>query len=102
MYALGDRFRKNVARHTLALLASLLDLRCSTDSTQQANGNAAGRCFVQDPTCDRGLFDGLLVDAFVSADSGSMDAIPLAAGTGLAFTVAGLCFAVWARMHLGK
>jgi protein-S-isoprenylcysteine O-methyltransferase Ste14 len=27
---------------------------------------------------------------------------PLAAGTGLAFTVAGLCFAVWARMHLGK
>jgi protein-S-isoprenylcysteine O-methyltransferase Ste14 len=24
------------------------------------------------------------------------------AGTGLAFTVAGLCFAVWARMHLGK
>src|ERR1700675_4345694 len=27
---------------------------------------------------------------------------PLAAGTGLAFTVAGMCFAVWARMHLGK
>ena len=27
---------------------------------------------------------------------------PLAAGTGLAFTVAGLCFAVWARIHLGK
>jgi len=27
---------------------------------------------------------------------------PLAAGTGLAFTVAGLCFAVWGRMHLGK
>ena len=27
---------------------------------------------------------------------------PLAAGTGLVFTVAGLCFAVWARMHLGK
>jgi len=27
---------------------------------------------------------------------------PLGAGTGLAFTVAGLCFAVWARMHLGK
>lgn len=27
---------------------------------------------------------------------------PLAAGTGLAFTVAGLCFAVWARRHLGK
>ena len=26
----------------------------------------------------------------------------LAAGTGSAFTVAGLCFAVWARMHLGK
>src|ERR1700730_7874037 len=41
---------------------------------EKANG-AAGRCFVQDPTCDRGLFDGLLVDAFVSADSGSMGAI---------------------------
>jgi protein-S-isoprenylcysteine O-methyltransferase Ste14 len=27
---------------------------------------------------------------------------PLAAGIGLGFTVAGLCFAVWARMHLGK
>jgi protein-S-isoprenylcysteine O-methyltransferase Ste14 len=27
---------------------------------------------------------------------------PLAAGAGLVFTVAGLCFAVWARMHLGK
>jgi protein-S-isoprenylcysteine O-methyltransferase Ste14 len=27
---------------------------------------------------------------------------PLAAGIGLAFTVPGLCFAVWARMHLGK
>ena len=27
---------------------------------------------------------------------------PLAAGIGLVFTVAGLCFAVWARMHLGK
>src|SRR5215469_12689175 len=27
---------------------------------------------------------------------------PLAAGIGLALTVAGLCFAVWARLHLGK
>jgi protein-S-isoprenylcysteine O-methyltransferase Ste14 len=27
---------------------------------------------------------------------------PAAAGTGLVFTGAGLCFAVWARMHLGK
>jgi len=27
---------------------------------------------------------------------------PLGAGIGLAFTVAGLCFAVWARVHLGK
>src|SRR5689334_6823443 len=27
---------------------------------------------------------------------------PLGAGAGLVFTVAGLCFAVWARMHLGK
>ena len=27
---------------------------------------------------------------------------PLAAGIGLVFTVAGLCFAVWARMHLGE
>jgi protein-S-isoprenylcysteine O-methyltransferase Ste14 len=27
---------------------------------------------------------------------------PLAAGIGLAFTAAGLCFAVWARVHLGK
>jgi hypothetical protein len=27
---------------------------------------------------------------------------PLGAGIGLVFTVAGLCFAVWARMHLGK
>jgi protein-S-isoprenylcysteine O-methyltransferase Ste14 len=27
---------------------------------------------------------------------------PLGAGTGLVFTVAGLCFAVWARTHLGK
>ena len=26
----------------------------------------------------------------------------LGAGIGLAFTVAGLCFAVWARVHLGK
>src|ERR1700730_18037794 len=26
----------------------------------------------------------------------------LAAGTGSAFTVAGFCFAVWARMHPGK
>jgi protein-S-isoprenylcysteine O-methyltransferase Ste14 len=58
--------------------------------------------FLQDPTCDRGLFDGLLVDAFGSADSGLWTQPPLAAGTGLAFTVAGLCFAVWARIHLGK
>ena len=27
---------------------------------------------------------------------------PLAAGTGLALTVAGLCFAIWGRLHLGK
>ena len=27
---------------------------------------------------------------------------PFAAGIGLVFTAAGLCFAVWARMHLGK
>src|SRR5215471_1122620 len=27
---------------------------------------------------------------------------PLAAGIGLAFTVAGLCFAIWGRLHLGK
>ena len=27
---------------------------------------------------------------------------PLAGGAGLAFTLAGLCFAVWARRHLGK
>jgi protein-S-isoprenylcysteine O-methyltransferase Ste14 len=27
---------------------------------------------------------------------------PLTVGIGLAFTAAGLCFAVWARMHLGR
>ena len=73
----GDRFRKSVAQHTLALLAGLLDLRWSTDSTQQASGDVAGRCFVQDPTCDRDLFDGLLADALVSANSASRDAIPI-------------------------
>ena len=75
-YALGDRFRKSVARHTLALLAGILGLRCSTDSTQYANRNVAGRGFVPDPACDRGLFDGLLVDTSVSADPGSRGAIP--------------------------
>jgi protein-S-isoprenylcysteine O-methyltransferase Ste14 len=91
--SLGDRFRKNVARQTLALLASLLVYWISAAQRTAPNRIPLAIGVFSTVFWWMPLF--LRIPALWTQS-------PLAAGTGLAFTVAGLCFAVWARMHLGK